>query len=75
MSMSTEEHEYFLNLKAQARSHLNAMKRNRDKLKPSEKARALSAIAAIIWLAIGASRYEESYNEHGVRHHRITNLI
>lgn len=65
--MNTEEYEYFIKLKAQARSCLNAMKRNRDKLKPSEKARNLSAIAALIWLAIGAHRYEESYDQNGLR--------
>jgi hypothetical protein len=67
MRMNDKEHEYFIKLKTEARSRLNGIKRNRDQLKPGEKARALTGISAVIWLAIGASRYEESYNQYGVR--------
>ncbi|WP_020161293.1 hypothetical protein [Methylobacter marinus] len=65
--MTIDEYKYFLHLKIQARYRLESLKRNRSHLSTSKKAGTLTAIAAGIWLAIGASRYEESYNQHGVR--------
>ncbi|MDD2661659.1 MAG: hypothetical protein PHY54_18565 [Methylococcales bacterium] len=56
------------NYKAQARIALNACKKMRGNNKTRlHRLKNIEAAAACTWLAVGALRYEESLNDHGVR--------